>query len=156
MALEFSSEISIDAPAQLVFEAMTDPGHYGQWMQGLIKIEQLTDGDFGLGTEFKETRKFYGREAVEHFEVVDFQAPERLGLRVDGTKGDSKKGEYRFEYTFSPTAGGSGTLLKMEGQIDMPGRLARLMGKLFMGTFKKACLKDLEAMKTYLEGKKAA
>jgi hypothetical protein len=36
----------------------------------------------------------YGKQAPEQFEVTRVVAPRALGLRVDGTKGTSGKGEY--------------------------------------------------------------
>ena len=148
--LTFTSEHRIDAPPERVFEAMTNPEGFGNWMQGFVRAERLTPGDFGVGTQFRETRKMFGKEATEHFEVTTCEPGKRLGLEVDGTKGTTGKGRYHFDYELEPT--GTGTLVRTSAVIDMPGGLlTKLLGKLMGGAFKKACDKDLVALKTYLE-----
>ncbi|MRG93396.1 SRPBCC family protein [Polyangium spumosum] len=148
--LTFTSEHHIDAPPERVFAAMANPEGFGDWMQGFVRAERVTPGDFGVGTEFRETRKMFGREATEHFEVTTCEPGKRLGLRVDGTKGTTGKGEYRFVYDFEPA--GTGTLLRTSAVIEMPGGLfTKIIGKLMGGAFKKACDKDLDALKAYVE-----
>ncbi|MDC0743553.1 SRPBCC family protein [Polyangium mundeleinium] len=148
--LSFTSEHRIDAPPERVFEAMTNPEGFGDWMKGFVRAERLTPGEFGVGTTFRETRKMFGKEATEHFEVTTCVPGKRLGLKVDGTKGTTGKGEYRFDYDFEPA--GTGTLVRTSAVIDMPGGLfTKIMGKLMGGAFKKACDKDLDALKTYME-----
>ncbi|HVK71263.1 MAG TPA: SRPBCC family protein [Polyangium sp.] len=148
--ISFTSEHRIDAPPERVFEAMTHPEGFGDWMQGFVRAERLTPGAFGVGTEFRETRKMFGKEATEHFEVTTCVPGKRLGLRVDGTKGSTGKGEYRFDYDFEPA--GTGTIVRTNAVIDMPGGLfTKIMSKLMGGFFKKGCDKDLDALKTYME-----
>jgi uncharacterized protein YndB with AHSA1/START domain len=149
MPASFASETYIEARPERVFATMTDVDGFRHWMQGFVGAEKLTEGPVGVGTEWRETRKMFGREASEVFEVTAYEAPSRLGLRVDGTRGSSRKGEYRFEYVLVPE--GTGTRLGMSGEVDMPGLLGRLMSRLFVGTFKKACDKDLTAMKQHAE-----
>ncbi|MDC3981747.1 SRPBCC family protein [Polyangium jinanense] len=148
--LTFTSEHRIEAPPERVFAAMTSPDGFGNWMQGFVRAERLTPGDFDVGTQFRETRRMFGKEATEHFEVTSFVPAKRLGLKVDGTKGTTGKGEYRFDYEFEPA--GAGTLLRTHAAIDMPGGLfTKLIGKLMGGFFKKACDKDLLALKAFVE-----
>jgi uncharacterized protein YndB with AHSA1/START domain len=145
-----SCDLQIAAPPERVFAAITDPEQIRQWMPNLVAFEMLTNGQVGAGSQFKETRKIMGKAGHEIFEVTAYEPPRRLDLLVDGAKGSSGKGEYRFRYDLEPS--GSGTRLKMDSNIDMPGGLfTKLMIKLFAGMFKKACVKDLVAMKTYVE-----
>jgi hypothetical protein len=118
-------------------------------MQGLVSIQQLTPGDFGVGTKWKETRMMYGRQASELFEVTSCVPTRSLGLAVDGSKGTTGRGEFRFDYQLVPANGG--TRLQMTGSGAMPGFLSGLMCRMMIGTFKKACARDLAAMKAYLE-----
>ena len=94
------------APAEL-FDALIDLKHAGAWMPGFVSMDQLTPGDFGLGTVFRETRRFMGQVTVEQFEVVHFDPPKSLGLLADGTKRTSGRGEYRFRYELSRCPGGT-------------------------------------------------
>lgn len=47
-----------------------------------------------VGSQWKETRKMYGKQASEHFEVVSIEEPNKIILRCDGTKGTTGKGEF--------------------------------------------------------------
>jgi carbon monoxide dehydrogenase subunit G len=91
----------------------------------------------------------FGKEATEEFEVTGFEPPGRIGLRVDGSKGASGKGEFLFQYRLTPN--GSGTKVHMDGEIRMPGWFSSLMGKLMVGAFRKACDRDMGALKMWLE-----
>ena len=104
---------------------------------------------FGVGTEWKETRKMFGKAASEVFEVTAYDPPARLSLRVDGAKGSTGKGEFLFDYELHSDQGG--TLMQMTGEINIPGFMAKVMGKLFFGFMKKAIDKDHEALKDYVE-----
>lgn len=149
MPASMTSELQIDASPDRVFAAMIDFDGYQHWMNGFVGVEKLTEGPFGVGTEWRETRRMFGREASEVFEVTACEAPSRLGLRVDGKRGASRKGEYRFEYVLSPE--GTGTRVRLNGQIDMPGWFAGLMARMFVGMFKKAIDKDMQALKQHVE-----
>jgi carbon monoxide dehydrogenase subunit G len=149
MPVSLMSEFYIDASPDRVFAAMIDSDGYQHWMNGFVRVEKLTQGPFGVGTEWRETRRMFGREASEVFEVTACEAPSRLGLRVDGTRGASRKGEYRFEYVLVPE--GTGTRVRLTGAIDMPGWFAGLMTRLFAGVFKKAIDKDMKALKQHIE-----
>jgi hypothetical protein len=58
-------------------------------MPSLVRIEPLTEGPMRPGSEWRETRRIFKREATEQFEVTTMEPPRHLGLRVDGTKGAS-------------------------------------------------------------------
>ena len=60
-------------------------------------MEKLTHGEFGPGTKFRETRKFFGKTASEVFEVVAADPPRRVTLSVDGKATTTwKKGDARY------------------------------------------------------------
>ena len=149
MGLQFQSHKSIAAPPDRVFAAMTQTDAVRQWMPNLVSFEPLTEGPLRVGSQWRETRKMFGKAASEVFEVTACEAPQQLSLRVDGSKGSSKKGEYRFDYRLAPQ--GATTELTMRGEVHVDGWLANLMGKLFAKTFIAACEKDLEAMKRWVE-----
>lgn len=151
MSISFTSEFVIDAPPTEVIAVMADFDAWHHWMDGLISVEKLTDGSYGVGTQWRETRKLFGQEASEVFEVTEFEPPGKVSLWVDGRQGTTGKGAYRFVYTLEPT-GVKGTQLTMQADIDMPGLMAKLFGFLFKGMFKKGCDRDTLALKAYLEG----
>jgi uncharacterized protein YndB with AHSA1/START domain len=148
MPATFATSVYVEAPPPVVFSAMTQVERWKDWMPGLVRVEKLTQGPIGPGAEWRETRKMYGKEATEHFRVTRLEPNSRLDIVVDGAKGTTGRGEYFFTYELVPER--SGTNVELTGDIRMPG-LWRLFGTFMVGTFKKACHKDLEALKAHLE-----
>lgn len=153
MAVTFSTATYVEAPPSAVFAGLVDLDSWKQWMPGLVSIEMLTPRPLGVGTEWLETRRMFGKDASEHFRITRWEPPHRLDLLIDGSKGTSGRGQYRFTYELMPER--SGTNLELTGDVRMPG-LWGLFGRLMIGSFKKACHKDLEALKTHLEARRSS
>lgn len=149
MPIRFTIEERFAQPPERVFHALTDLDAMRAWMPNLVRLEQLTNGAVGVGAEFRETRKMFGKDATEHFQVTGYEPPKRLELYVDGSKGASRRGEYRFAYELRPSHGG--THLVLNSEIGGMGKLMEMLGTLLLGPFRKAIAKDLRAMKAYLE-----
>jgi uncharacterized protein YndB with AHSA1/START domain len=148
MAATFSTAVYIESPPPVVFEALTDLDAAGKWMPNLVRIEKLTTGPFGPGSEWRETRKMFGKDSTEHFKVTRFDRPSRIDLLIDGSRGTSGRGEYAFVFEVLPERTGSN--VELTGDIRMPG-IWGLFARFMAGSFKKACHKDLEALKAHLE-----
>ncbi len=151
MSIEFAVEEIIHAAPHAVFSVLTDIDNAKRWMPNCVRVERLTPGRFAVDTRWRETRKLFGSEATEEFEVTRCDPPRRIELFVDGRKGSSKRGEYRFVYKLAPVD--DGTRVTLRGSINAPGWLWKLVGKMFAGSFKKACVKDLQAMRAYIEAR---
>lgn len=154
MPLTFQVREPFPQPPAAVFAALTDPEGWGAWMPGFVGVQREGAGPLRPGDTWRETRRMYGREATEHFEVLAVEPPARLSLRVDGRKGSTGRGEYRFEYRLAPTGGG--TEVTLDGRADGMGWVGRLLGPLMVGTFRKACRADLAALRAHLSGGGAA
>lgn len=152
MAVQFEVARHFPAAPDRVFEALTDLGGASAWMPGLVKIELADAAPVKVGTRWRETRRMWGHEATEEFEVTTVDAPRRLGLRVDGTKGSSKRGEYLFDYSLKPAEGGTEVVLN--AQIRGLSGISAFVGRLFVGPFKKAVTRDLDALSQYLHKSK--
>ena len=153
MPLRFTIEERFDASPEEVFRVATDIDAFGDWMPNFVRAEKLTDGVVGKGAIWRETRKMFGKESTEQFEVTAAEPGKSLDLFVDGQKGTTGRGEYRFRYVFEPQ--GAGTLLRMDGEIAGMGWFMETLGRLFIGSFKKAVHGDLKALKTHLERRRA-
>jgi len=149
MALTFELKETIAAPPARVFAAVVDVDRMGEWMPGFVRIERLTPGPLAKGSQFAETRKMFGHEAREVFEVTEFDPPRAMVLFVDGTKGSSRSGWYRFRHTVEPS--GAGAVLTLSGEIGGASGCMALFGKLMCGPMKKAIAKDLAALKAWIE-----
>ncbi|MFT4415012.1 SRPBCC family protein [Fredinandcohnia humi] len=149
MTIRFEEKRTFHVPQEKTFKGLLDINSAGHWMQGLVGIERLDEGPIQVGSQWKETRKMFGKEASEHFEVVELHEPNKIVLRCDGTKGTTCKGEFVFTYII--TSSGDRSDVTLHGEIKGLTGLTKLFGKLMAGTFKKACAKDLDALKNYLE-----
>jgi carbon monoxide dehydrogenase subunit G len=77
----------IGAPAERVWAAATDVAGACERMSGVERIELLSDGPFGVGTRWRETRIALDQRPTEEMLVVDCDPPRRIVLEVRG--GDS-------------------------------------------------------------------
>ena len=151
MAISFSLSINIDAPPGRVYDVATDIQNAGDWMQNLVRIEMLTDGEFRVGTRWREIRKMFGKDAAEEFEVRACEPSQSFTLWVDGSKGSSKRGEYLFVHRLAPADGG--TNFELDATISGMGLMGKLFGWMMKGAFAKAIQKDLEALKAHIENR---
>lgn len=145
MATTFEAELTIDAPPERVYDLALDPERFGAWMENFVGVEVLdAGGPDRLGARWRETRKMYGKEGTEEFEVTEASRPGRFALYVDGRKGTTGKGEYRFTYDLTPA--GDGTRMRFTGEIEMPGFFGRIMCRLMVGMMRKMCLRDMQRL----------
>jgi uncharacterized protein YndB with AHSA1/START domain len=149
MSIHFEVKRTFQVPPQQAYAGLIDLDAARNWMQGLVEIKRLDDGPVRPGSQWKETRKMFGKEATEHFEVVKLHEPEKIVLRCDGTKGTTGKGEFLFTYFLEPTD--DGTVVTLHGEINGLTGITKLFGKMMSKTFKNACAKDMDALKNYLE-----
>nr|WP_304219807.1 SRPBCC family protein [Fredinandcohnia onubensis] len=149
MGISFEVIITIHVPRPVAYKGLLDLDAAQNWMQGLVEIERLDGGQMREGSQWRETRRMFGNEATEHFEVVELKEPTKIVLCCDGTKGTTGKGEYIFTYLLESSE--NQTIVTLHGEIKGFTGFAKFFGKLMAGVFKKASAKDLDALKNYLE-----
>ena len=150
MSIRFQVHRTIHASQEKVYESLIDLDDAKEWMQGFGGIERLDEGPVQEGSQWLETRKIFGQKATEHFEVVQLVHPEKIVLRCDGTKGTTGKGEFIYTYNLF-SKNDMDTDVTLSGEINELTGMAKFFGKMMGGTFKKACAKDLDALKQYIE-----
>ncbi|MFI8577606.1 SRPBCC family protein [Rossellomorea aquimaris] len=149
MSIPFEVKRNFQVSKELAYRSLLDLDSAKHWMQGLVEIERMDEGPLREGSQWKETRKMFGKEATEHFEVVELVESEKIVLRCDGTKGTTGKGEFVFTYLLASS--GDQTEVTLLGEIRGLTGLSKWFGKLMVGAFKKACAKDLDSLRDYLE-----
>jgi uncharacterized membrane protein len=90
---------TIQAPAEQVWALATDVRHWPDTITGIDRVEVLSEGDFGPGMRWRETRTMFGREATEEMWVTATD-PERSYT----VEAESHGAHYVSTYTFSQTA----------------------------------------------------
>ncbi|WP_152656450.1 SRPBCC family protein [Oceanobacillus sp. CFH 90083] len=151
MSIHFELKRTVQVSREDTYNSLLDLEAAKQWMQGLVRIERLDEGPLEAGSRWRETRKMFGKEATEHFEVVEIDEPSKIVLRCDGTKGTTGKGEFIFTYQLASAGDMTHTEIILHGEINGLTGLSRFFGKMMAGSFKKACAKDLDQLIAYLE-----
>lgn len=134
----------IQAPVEAVFKTISDIRNFSKAVPEIVDVEFLSGQKTGVGTRFKETREFKGRNMSTILEVTEFEEDERIRLVSDtqGTVWDSV-------FTLEDLEGGTELTLEMHAK---PYKLSARFTNLFIkGFVKKALAKDMDAVKDYCE-----
>ncbi|MER5928712.1 SRPBCC family protein [Streptomyces sp. NPDC002054] len=151
---EVSVEREIAAPADVVWQALTDLESMPLVLSGVDAVEVLTPGPFRVGTRWRETRRMFGKSATEEMWVTVCEAPERYVTEADNAG-------MRYVAEFRLTERGPGrTAVRMtfSAQPQAGGKLpllARLLGGLGTRAVAKAIAKDLADVAASVEHRTA-
>ncbi|GAA3339012.1 hypothetical protein GCM10020358_21200 [Amorphoplanes nipponensis] len=137
----------VEAPVATVWRVFTDLPSRCERLSTVIAVELLTQGPFGAGTSWRETRTMAdGTEITEEFRVDECVSPERFVVSSPGIGA-----EYRMTYTFVPVLegrhrGGTMVTVVQDGTPTAPaGRfLALVFGGLAARTVEGALRRDLD------------
>ncbi|GHG95223.1 hypothetical protein GCM10018780_18460 [Streptomyces lanatus] len=134
-----------------VWEALTDLAGMERVLSGVSRVEVLTEGGFGVGTRWRETRRMFGKDATEEMWVTVCEAPERYVVEAE-----SHGSHYVSEWELRPD-GPSATTVRMTFTAQASGGIAGLLAKLLGGmgekAVAKAIAKDLDDVAREVEGR---
>jgi hypothetical protein len=117
--MRIQAHCKIHAPKANVFAAFSDLSSLATHVKAITRVEILTPGEVGVGTEFKETRVMFGKEATETMRITEFSPPDRLVEEAH-----SSGMHYVSEWTFSETGGETTVTINFSGQRGPPARAA--------------------------------
>ncbi|MGW6567308.1 SRPBCC family protein [Streptomyces sp. NPDC054975] len=143
-------ERRIEAPPGPVWEALTDLEDMPRVLSGVERVEVLTEGVFGVGTRWRETRRMMGKEATEEMTVTEAEPPDRYV-----TVADSHGMHYVSEIALLP-AGTGATSVRMTfsatpAEGNRMGFLTKLLSGLGAKAVSRALAKDLDDMAASVE-----
>jgi hypothetical protein len=145
----FTITEQINRPRHVVWEAMLDPKHWLQIVEGLNSVRLLTTPPIKLGSRFEEVRTLRGRTERFIVEVTAFE----LG-RVYAASVFYAGAEFRYTYTFEDAPGG-GTAATMQADVIPRSFAARTLFRPLMGIALRAMEKHdadhLERLKALVE-----
>ncbi|MFE1906429.1 SRPBCC family protein [Streptomyces gardneri] len=135
-----------------VWESITDLRDMPRVLSGVQKVEVLTEGGFGVGTRWRETRKMLGKEATEEMTVTECVPPDRYV-----TVAESHGMHYVSEITLKGDGEGA-TTLRMAFSARpaagrTPGFVARLLARFGAKAVAKALAKDLSEIANAVESR---
>ncbi|MEU1255559.1 SRPBCC family protein [Streptomyces chartreusis] len=134
-----------------VWESLTDLRGMVHVLSGVSGVEVLTEGAFGVGTRWRETRRMFGKEATEEMWVTLCEPPERYVVEAE-----SHGTHYVSEWALR-AEGPSETTVRMTftgvTSGGVAGVLAKLFGSLGSRAVAKAIAKDLDDIAAAVEGR---
>ena len=140
-------ERTISAPPATVFARCSDFAHSAEVVEGIDKVEMLTDGEVGPGTRFRETRTMFGREATEEMEVGVFDPPRRYTLLAE-----SHGAKYHSEFVFDEVAEGTRVRLTFDATpVTFFAKVMAVLTKPMQKKIYELLCKDLDDIKASIE-----
>lgn len=142
-------EVTIDAPRDRVWAAITDFENATKRIRAIETIEILERPSAGLvGLKWRETRTMFGKQATETMWITEAVEPQFYETRAE-----SHGSIYRSRLALDERDGR--TVLSMSLAAEPQGFFARIMaatvGRLFLGSTRKALQQDLEDIRRSVE-----
>lgn len=131
-------ERRVAAPPERVWAVLTDLEHAPETIEAIDSVDVHTEGEFGLGTRWTETRHLFGREATETMEVTSIDPGRGYVVEAVGT-GASYRSEYRLE------PDGDGTILTMTFGAEPLGWTAKVLEATIGRFFSRATRDEVTA-----------
>ncbi|MDZ4092601.1 MAG: SRPBCC family protein [Arthrobacter sp.] len=132
----------VNAPADKVWAVISDIPGSAATLSGIDAVQLLSDGPYGEGTRWKETRTMMGKS--ETVEMWVSQADSPRSTTVKALQGGA---DYTSRFTLADRDGGTDLTLTFGAELQNPSRMTKLamalFGKLGMRITRKALAKDL-------------
>lgn len=140
-------DIDVDASPETVWAQISDLEGAPERITGIDKIEILTDGPIGVGTEWRETRTMMGKAQTERMKIEAWEPGSHYTVYSDSCGCD-------FHWTMRVVPRGEHATLRTEMHTKARTLMAKLMtplGWLMSGVMKKCVRQDLEDLKRSAE-----
>lgn len=132
----------IQATPDQVWAVITDIPGSAATLSGVEAVQPLTDGPYGEGTRWKETRKMMGRSETVEMWVAQVEVPR--STTVKAVQGGA---DYSTRFSLVPRAGGTDLTVTFGAHASNPSAAMRVMmavfGKFGLAMTRRALLKDL-------------
>ncbi len=144
--MDISGNYTFDAPREVVWKALLDPGVLGSVMPGGKAFEQVAENQFTGVLQIKVgpvQGTFQGK-----IELSNVQPPESYQIQVDGT---GAPGFVKATGGMKLEARGSQTYMDYSGLAQIGGRIASVGQRLLDTTARSIIRQSLEALNEYLK-----
>ncbi len=139
----------VAAPRDAVFAYYCDPANWRPTLPSVLAVEMLNDPPFGLGTRWRQLRRFFWMAQESEAEVVGFVPPTELECRIRIAKLDAAGGRLQVAHYLKEEAGGTRWIIG--ASLEMPERIPRLAEWTFFAPMRWSARRDLAAFKTAIE-----
>jgi uncharacterized protein YndB with AHSA1/START domain len=145
MPVDVRTEIAIARPPSEVAAYASDPDNVTAWYENIESVEWKTPRPFSVGSRIAFVARFLGRRLAYTYEVRELVPGKRLVMSTN-------EGPFPMEttYTFAD-AGAGGTRMTLRNRGE-PSGFARVAAPALAAAMRRANRKDLERLKSILEG----
>lgn len=132
----------VNASPEKVWAVISDIPGSAATLSGVESIQMVSEGPYGEGTRWKETRSMMGRRETVEMWVAEADPPH--GTTVKALQGGA---DYTSRFTLAERDGGTDLTLTFGAEVLRPTAVSRIMmalfGELGMKVTRKALAKDL-------------
>ena len=147
--MELSVYVEIEKPLEDVWNAIVDFKNCSSYIESIVKLEIIDEPkDTLIGFKWKETRVMFGKEATETMWITDYLENEYYETRAE-SHGSIYISRLSVEHVEKHTK--LTMSFSSEAQTFFVKIFSKCMSFLIKGSMKKALIKDLNDIKTYLE-----
>lgn len=118
--LEATTSVEIARPPEAVWAFVSDLRQMPHWVRGVSDPEPTSGGAWGVGSTFRSQYRSAGRTHRVEYEVTEFAAPERYGVRTTA-------GPFPFEGRLSLAGTSRGTAVLKSTRAGSDGRVTSWM-----------------------------
>ena len=143
VAVDVSSEITIERPVDVVSSFCVDPANVPDWYANIESVNWKTQPSLTTGSQIEFVARFLGRRLRYTYEVVEWVPGERFVMRT-------AEGPFPMEtsYTWSPT--GTSTTMRLRNHGE-PSGFSKLVAPFMAPAIRRANRTDLRRLKLLLE-----
>jgi uncharacterized membrane protein len=110
---EIHKSVTIDAPAESVFDLLEDPSAIPSYTPNVDRVEDVRQSENRIGDTFRVIYKAVGMTFEETFTITEHERPTRLASRFEnGMKGT---------FVYDVAAQGEQTTLTVDVKYELPG-----------------------------------
>ena len=142
-----SQQVTINAPAEKVFNYVADVSKHGEWGNPgqKLQVEKTSAGPVGQGSTFKSTGQQFGTQN-DAVTITEYKPNERVVYESQGKAG-------LLRHSFDVTPAGSGVQLTKGTEVVKPGFPFVIFAPIVKAFVMPGAIKsDLERIKAKLEG----
>ena len=140
-------EIQIDAPAEAVYDKLTDPDCLGEWVTVQDELEEAPEGNVEEGDTLVQRMKVAGQKFRITWHVDEAERPSRVVWTGDGPMGTKARATYVIE-----SNNGNGCTFRYTNEYDLPGGpVGKLAGSAIVGASGSEADRSLERLKKLIE-----
>jgi uncharacterized membrane protein len=142
-------ELAIDVVAspEDIWDVLTDPEYFPEWIEGMQSVELLTEGEYGVGTRYRVVAGTGDRTVEWTVEITGIEPEQRIDYTYSGDV------EGNGGWLIEPDEDGVRYWVTSFDEFAPPGGwLVKLLSKFWMDNAARAARrKSLEQLKELLE-----